>query len=298
MHESPPSFRLRLRRGHVLDDPPIQARALHLARLVAAVDEVGAGSYFTLSSAAVIHGLPLWGEDLNKIQVVHTLGGHGQRRAVSHTFKTPLVRPSTTVVDGLRVTSLPRTAADLMRRLPFGPALAVADAALRLGATREEMWREVATGRGCRIAQEAVRRADPRSESPYESMVRAIILQNGLPLPDLQVEFSDATGLVGRVDFRWKRERLVGEFDGAVKLDELLAPGQDRLDALRARGVRDDRLAALGQRVIHWEAADVHEVGPIVASLRHYLGDVQVDHGLCAEARGLRKTRNRSPRHQ
>ncbi|MCI1262070.1 MAG: hypothetical protein LKG20_07280 [Tetrasphaera jenkinsii] len=41
-----------------------------------------------------------------------------------------------------------------------------------------------------------------------------------LPKPELQVPFNDADGLIGYVDFLWRRRGkrpLVGEFDGRVK---------------------------------------------------------------------------------
>lgn len=301
---APAPVRLRLRKGVILDDPPADARALHLARMRAAAPNMGPNSYFTLTSAAVAHGLPLWGDDLERVRLVYTTGGHGQVRSVTHAHKTPLVTPATTHVDGLRMTTLGRTAGDLMRRVTFGPALSIADAALRLGASRTELMAEVRSGRGCRIATEAIRRADARSESPYESLARALMLQNGIPLPELQVEFRDEQGnFVARSDFAWRRKRLIGEFDGEVKVTELLLPGESRDDVLRARARRDDRLRGLGQRVLHWDAQDIHDVTPFLASIRNHLGDVYVDHGLCPEAMGYRRRRtegrnNPSPRRQ
>lgn len=291
-----PPDRIRLRHRAPVTEVPRDPRALHLRRLYESLPELGEGSYFFLASAGVIHGLPLWGENLDRTHVVHTLGGHGAINDVMHAYTTPLVRPATTTVDGLPCTTLERTAADLMRRLTFGPALATADAALRRGASRGTLLAEVKGGRGCRIATEAALRADPRSESPYESLARAIMLQDGIPLPDLQVDLHDDQGLIGRVDFHWKWKRLVGEFDGAAKLDELLKPGQSRDDVLRARSARDARLWAVRQNVLHWGADDVHDPGRLTASIRRWLGDVHVDHGLCPEAMGHRRGRRRERR--
>ncbi len=237
----------------------------------------------------MLHGLPLWGADLDRVHVVRLLGGHGEVTPLLRAYRRPQVLPPLEVLGGLRATSLERTASDLMRKYAFGPALAVADAALRLGAERAELLAAVKGGRGCRIATEAVLRADARSESPYESLCRALMLQHGIPLPELQVELSDEHGFIGRVDFWWRFLRLVGEFDGEVKLLDHLADGQAVADALAARAARDDRLRARGESVEHWDAADVHDVNAFVRSIAKHLGDLRVDHGLCPEAMGYRR---------
>lgn len=288
-----PLRRLRLRRGFFIDDPPDDIEALHLERMRATLPHLGPGSCFARSSAALVHGLPLFSADLDRVHIVRTRGGHGSRNGVSHGYRTPQVPPDTQVVDGFPVTPLARTASDLMRRTLFGPALAVADAALRLGCDREELLAEVEKGRGCRHSTEAGRRADARSESPYESLVRAQILQAGLPLPLLQHEFSDEWGFVGRVDCYWREFDLVGEFDGEIKYTELLPPDETRLDVLARQGIRQERIERLGNRFVRWISSDVHERGSIERSLRVYMGDAYVDHGLCPEALDYRRPRNR-----
>ena len=199
-----------------------------------------------------------------------------------------------TEVDGFPVTSLARTAADLMRRTYFGPALALADSALRLGCARQELLTEVKGGRGCRHSTEAALRADPRSESPYESLVRAKILQAGLPMPVLQFEFFDTQGrFLGRSDFYWPEHNLVGEFDGKVKLTALLRPGETPEDVLVRQDLRQRRIEALGKVFVRWGSEDVHEPGAIEQSLRPFFGDIRVDHGLCPEAHDYRRPRYR-----
>ena len=288
---------MKLRRGHFLDNPPDDAYTVHLARMRAALPNMGPTSYFARSSAALIHGLPVFFADLDRVHRVHTEGGHGQRTEVSHTYKTPLKPPRTTQIDGFRVTSLARTAADLMRRTLFGPALAIADSALRLGCDRWELLAEVKGGRGCRHSTEAALRADARSESPYESLVRAKILQAGLPMPVLQFEFFDPQGrFLGRSDFYWPELNLVGEFDGKVKLTTLLAPGETAEDVLARQAHRQRRIEGLGNNFVRWTSDDVHEPGAIEASLHPFIGNSRVDHGMCPEAHDYRRPRYRAAR--
>lgn len=284
---------LKLRPGVRLEQVPDTDIALHRERISAALPYIGLQSWFARESAAVLHGLPLFRADLDLVHLLYSGGGHGQIRTIAHVYKTPKVPPSTTFSGDIPVTTLARTAADLMRRNLFGPALAWADAALRLGAPRGELLREVTGGRGCRHSTEAVRRGDPRSESPYESLVRAQLLQGGVPLPELQVSLFDADGFVGRPDFLWRRQGVVGEFDGETKYTTLLAPGQTREDVLRLQELRQRRLEGMGLRVVRWGKEAVHDPDAVTASIRALIGDVLVDHGLCPEAHDLRRPRHR-----
>lgn len=288
-----PIERLKLNRGVFIQNPPSDERELHLARMHAALPTLGPGSYFCRESASLLHGLPLWYEKLERVHVVRTQGGHGGLSPWIHAYTTPQTKPDTTIIDDLRVTSLERTAADVMRRLRFGPSLALADAVLRLGGSRATLLREVATGRGCRHCTEAVLRADPRSESPYESWARAIMLQNQMPMPQLQVDFFDHLGFIGRTDFHWPRHRLCGEYDGETKYNELLAPGQTRDDALAAARVRQTRIEALGLRFIRFGKDEIHDSFVLAGRLGLEFGDDRVDHGLCPEAMDLRRDRRR-----
>jgi very-short-patch-repair endonuclease len=87
-------------------------------------------------------------------------------------------------VDG-RVTAAVRTVLDCARYLPLGEALAVADAALRDGVTRDEL--AAAAMRGPRTGRPAARRvvevADARAANAFESAARAI----GLDVPGLHL---------------------------------------------------------------------------------------------------------------
>jgi hypothetical protein len=75
----------------------------------------------------------------------------------------------------------------------------------------------------------------------------------GLPAPILQKEFRDGAGLIGYVDFWWPEFELIGEFDGLGKYTrtEMLA-GRSPAEVVIAEKVREDRLRALGPRVVRW----------------------------------------------
>ena len=71
---------------------------------------------------------------------------------------------------------------------------------------------------GTRQARRAVALLDPRSESPGESVSRVRLHEDGLPVPDPQQDIFDEDGqFVASVDFCWKKQRTIGEFDGKIK---------------------------------------------------------------------------------
>ncbi|WP_313822249.1 hypothetical protein [Citricoccus sp.] len=105
--------------------------------------------------------------------------------------------------------------------------------------------------------------ADPRSESPKESVSRALIYQLGFDVPDLQYQVLDADGReLARADFRWRRSTLrarslLGEFDGLMKYGAALAGRNGREDALSREKKRELRLARLGYDVVRWIDSDL-----------------------------------------
>jgi hypothetical protein len=75
----------------------------------------------------------------------------------------------------------------------------------------------------------------------------------GLPIPQLQVPFSDTFGFIGYVDFFWPQYGLIGEFDGKGKyLRDEYTNGKTTAEVILAEKKREDRLRALGPRVTRW----------------------------------------------
>jgi hypothetical protein len=119
------------------------------------------------------------------------------------------------------------------------------------------------------------------------------MLQNQIPLPKLQVEFFDHVGFIGRVDFHWPRHRLIGEYDGETKYNELLPLGATRADAEAAAALRQGRIEALGNRFIRFGKEEVHDSFILAGRLADEFGDLRVDHGLRPEAMDYRRPRRR-----
>jgi hypothetical protein len=193
---------------------------------------------------------------------------------VLHT--SPLRPADVVTLDGMRVTSLARTVADLARTLPLDQAVAAGDAALRRGLPVPEVLAVLESCRGWPGVGQARRTAgllDARSESVGESYSRVRMHEADLPVPVPQYEVYDDRGqLVGRADFGWEEQRVLGEFDGRVKYGRLLRPGQTVEEVVYREKLREDALRDLGWRVVRWTWADVFPGHVLVSRLSRALG--------------------------
>jgi hypothetical protein len=266
-----------LQRGAYLAGPgQLSSRHRHLLAVRATLAGLRVPAVLSHASAAALHGLPLWGVPLRQVHVTRRPQARSadERRLRSHVAR--LADGDVVVVDGTVVTSVARTVVDVARWLPFPVALAVADAALAADATTPGELMAVldaAQGtRGTRSARRVLRAADRRSESVGESRSRALLINAGLPLPDLQVEVRRSDGrLVGRCDMGWRDHGLLGEFDGRVKYGRLLRPGQDPGDAVFEEKRREDALRDEGWGMVRWVWAELASPPALVARWRRAL---------------------------
>ena len=110
---------IRLRRGFVMEAGEHQPATLHLKKMIAARRVLCASTLFSHTSAAILHGLPVMNRRLAQLTVVRAGGGHGGVSVALHARSADLSPDDATEVNGVPVTSLARTVADLVRTLPF-----------------------------------------------------------------------------------------------------------------------------------------------------------------------------------
>jgi hypothetical protein len=242
----------------------------HLLAVRATVAGLRAPAVVSHGSAAAVHGLPLWGVPLRQVHVTRQPPARSADEGRLRSHVARLGPDDVVMVGGTAVTSITRTVVDLARSVPFAPALVVADAALASGrTTTAELMAalEACAGtRGTRSARRALRAADPRSESVGESRSRALMIDAGLPLPELQMDVhAPDGGLIGRCDFGWRQRRLLGEFDGRVKYGRLLRPGQQPGDAVFEEKRREDAMRDQDWRMVRWVWADLAAPAALVA---------------------------------
>jgi very-short-patch-repair endonuclease len=100
------------------------------------------------------------------------------------------------------------------------------------------------------------------AESPMETRLRWLLIQAGLPHPEVQTDLRDSDGrFVGRADLYYHSARLVIEYDGANHRDRLVEDNR-----------RQNALINAGFQVLRFTAADVHQRPDVVtASIRRAL---------------------------
>lgn len=222
-------------------------------------------------SAAVVHGLPTWTDQLDRVHLTRDRSGGGKHRRDLQVHGLPISPDDITVVGGLRVTSLARTVLDLSCRESLERSVAVGDAALRLGLRPYELLAAVEAARrrhGIAHARSTAELIDARSESPGESFSRVKFWRWAVPTPTLQLEVLDRRGaLVAFGDFGWPELGTIGEFDGKIKYGRLLKPGQSPQDVVFDEKIREDRIRDLGWQVVRWTWADLARRAELVGRL-------------------------------
>ena len=121
--------------------------------------------------------------------------------------------PADDVVDGW-VTSRVRTVVDCAVLLPFPQALAIADSALRSETVRRSELLARLDDLDPQLrprVRQVFERADARAANPFESALRAILLDVPGLTVEPQVRIDDSAGFVGRVDLADHRLRIVIE---------------------------------------------------------------------------------------
>jgi hypothetical protein len=243
----------------------VRARAAALANPRAVISH---------ASAAAMHDLPLWREhDVPCLTVPPHFVGDIEG---AHLHRAMMPDGHTTVVAGAAISAVARSVIDIGREEGALSALITADAALHKGkvdlATLRDRVRECAGWPGVRAARQAIEFADGLAESPLESVSR-FHLDGHVPAPELQVSIYDKNGaFVGRSDFYWDREGVIGEADGMQKYDD------PQLRSLRNEKVRQAGFERLGLIVVRWGRAELNDVDALAREINQ------------ARARGERRT--------
>lgn len=254
---------VRLRRGAYADVVAADPEGRHRQLVAATLPTLSGEACVSHQSAAVLHGLPMWPDLLDRVHVIRPRAGGGRRGALVHVHPAPLADGDVVELDGMPVTSLARTVADCARTLSFSRGVGLGDAALRAGVEVAELDRQLlaATGRpGVPGARRTVAFLDGRAENFGESLSRVVLRQAGVQAPELQYEVRDRAGaVVARTDFAWEERRTIAEFDGKIKYGRLLRPGETGGDVVFREKIREDLLRDLGWEVVRWIWADLRE---------------------------------------
>lgn len=233
-------------------------------RILAAVEQGRSPRILVQQSAAVIWGIPVIGGS-SEILLLASDSSHGRRRGELRWTTRRLLEPVTSR-NGLQLTSRAQTVLDMAAYLPFERAVPAMDHVLRPdpGQRHPPLTKDALRELSLLLPDQAKRAralrvidfADSNSQSPGESYSRAKLHRFGFPPPELQHEVITPAGRF-RTDFYWKKHRLVGEFDGAVKYGangSMLAPTWETLTNEKRR---EDAIRATGAAFVRWSWGNI-----------------------------------------
>lgn len=197
---------LYCRRG-VADDP---LRLLFAWRRL-----LGGSAVFAGSTAAWLHGLDTTSSQ--PVEVIVPVGSAIRSRAGLIVHRAEIDASEIVSVRGLAATGIHRTLWDLCRGLTPVEALVAIDMAVAKPVTDKEALRRYANGLGrsggAARLRTLVALAEP-AESPMETRLRWLLIQSGLPDPEVQRELRDDDGqFVGRADLFFPASSLVVEYE-------------------------------------------------------------------------------------
>lgn len=206
----------------------------------------------------------LYGFDVEYSDAVHILDPGFRLRPTNGLFVHQRCGAPTQLVSSRKATSPAWTAVEVARQVRRPRALATLDAALRSRwCAAPELADAVDRQRGRRgivKVRNLLPFVDGRAESAMESEARLVMLDHGLPRPELQYLVNGRW----RVDFAWPDARVVAEYDS-------VAWHAGRLEMLRDR----ERFAGLqdaGWVVVPIVSRDVRvDPGPLCDRIRHHL---------------------------
>lgn len=224
--------------AQVWDRHRIRARAVMHSR------HTDPGLALSHHSALALFDVPLYAVD-DRVHAARTDGCRGHSGTLVRVH-APIDAEWTTRQEGLHVVQPARAALQVAAAFGIQAGLVSADGCLRLElCTRADLASALAArgyGHGTARARTVTEQADGAAESAGESRCRWIFTLLGLPEPELQAVLTDQGQFVGRVDFLFREQRTIVEFDGLVKYD--------RREDLVSEKHREDRLRSLGYTVV------------------------------------------------
>jgi hypothetical protein len=228
------------------------SRERHLLRARAALAAASRPCALSGLSAAAVWGMPISNDWPAEVTMLDEWRGGGRSEPGVRKTAAGFATARIGLIDGIRVTSLARTALDVARLSSFSDAVGSVDWALwrknPRAVTMEDLVAELESlhpRAGGRHLRRVIGFATSLSDSFGESATRAGIHQLGFTPPELQVEFRDAEGLIVP-DFFWRETRQAAEFDGKAKYTRVEFTRGDPVEVLWKEKKREDRLRRLG----------------------------------------------------
>lgn len=199
---------------------------------------------------------PTWGLDLDEVHVTRKDGKVGRREAGVCQHCGAIADGDVVTRNGVEVMSATRLALEVTTVGSVEASLCVVNDLLHRQLTSVEAlhdrYASMTQWPRTLSTDLVLRLADPRIESVGESRTIHLCFASRLPLPQTQHGVRDSSGtLIGRVDFAWPELGVFLEFDGLVKYEKLLQPGERASDVVVREKLREQQICdATGWRCI------------------------------------------------
>lgn len=233
---------------------------------------------FSHTSAAIMQNLEVPWSIYQPIHYQTTLKSRNSRNKllVQHRVDKPVGLKQ----NGACITSVEQTVIDCAALLSFQQALPIADSALHLGLTSKAYLNSYlearSNKRGARKAKHVIDFAEHLAENGGESAVRAVMIESGLPLPELQVQIANPfnCGHYYYVDFMFTRSdgvKVAFELDGREKYQSAsMLQGRSSIDAMMDERQREAAITSQGIRVVRLGFADATNPAALLRCLAQY----------------------------
>jgi hypothetical protein len=239
-----------------------------LGRLAALDVFLGVEAVACMGTAAAFYGF-----DSENTAALHVLDPGVRVRptvglSVHQRVGAPLQR-----VSGRLTTEPAWTAIEVARQLRRPRALATLDGALHSGwcttAELEQAVRQQSGRRGIVAVRQLLAHADGRAESAMESEARLVMIDYGLPTPELQWPIIGRNSESWRVDFAWPDAKVAAEYES---IEFHSGPAEMLKDRMRIAGIQE-----AGWTVIPIVGDDVRRQPDRLANrIRYHLSGAQL----------------------
>jgi Transcriptional regulator, AbiEi antitoxin len=244
---------VRLRRGFYAPADiyaAANAAAKHVLHARAAIAGQRGRVALTGVSAAALHGFDIYDTSLDVVHLVRLDNGSTRTEAgIMHHGSRRDIEEELGLYDGILASIPARAVWEVGCRSSLEGGVVTADSALHqrpeLKEALDALRDRFALFPGSVKGRTVIRLADGRSDSPGESVTRVQYYRYGIAIPDLQFDVIDDRGvLIGTADFYWDDFRHLGEFDGKMKYQKLLRPGESPSDCVFREKRREDAMRA------------------------------------------------------
>lgn len=251
----------KVRRGAYVAGPAwkqLDEPGRHSVRARAVLAQAGTDAVLSHATGLLEYDVPSWGLDLSDVHVTRPDQRAGRREAGVRQHRGVLLPGDLVTRNGVAVLSPTRLGVEITTVADTEACLVVVNHLLH-----EKLTDPEALHRRCDLmthwpgslkADLVLRLADGRVETVGETRTYWLCYRCRLPMPIPQYEILDASGrVIARVDFAWPEHGVFLEFDGRVKYEKLLKPGERPSDVV----IREKRREELICRITGWRCVRI-----------------------------------------